>query len=212
MPYKKRKYYRKRRPTKYTKRRLIKAYLRKKSKKGNATFVKLRYNYPLTTSSTGGLETRYNISNPTNVLFGSEVVQDWSSFAALYDQYRVFAVKIKYIPNFPNNESTLTVFRPLYMVTDYDSIVVLASVNEAIQYENLRVKNLQRPFSFYIRVPKLIATYGVTGATVQVAQGWFDIAYPTDTGAIRTIATDLSASSIYGTFVITYYVGFKNRR
>lgn len=206
MPFRRRTFYKRRRSfvPKYRKRRMIKSYLRRKSKKGNLTVTKLRQVYNAAFDSAGSIDFYPHVLDPTGL-------EDWASYQAIYDSFRVYAVKIKFIPSLPNDTSINTAFRPIYYTFDVDSTSPPNSVSDVIQYENLKVKNLYRPHSVYYRVPRY--TSGGQGSAAVLAGGFFDVnTTPPQNGVIGCYAENIDISQNYGTFVVTFYIGFKNRR
>lgn len=204
MPFRRRRF---RRKFRKSKRRMIRRYLKKKSKSGNLTVTKLKLIYTLTTSAGGVLDSYNAIRDPSSTY-------DWSSYGNLYDNYRVFAVKWQFIPAFPNNISSSTTFQPFYTCIDYDSTDNSFVTNEAeiLHYENAKVYNLYRPFKKYFKVPKMYSYSPSSGTGVVLPGGFMDIAAPCSSGVVAYYASSLTPSVAYGTIVLTYYTGFKNRR
>lgn len=192
------------RVSKYQRKRVVKSYLKRKSRRGNLTVTKLREVQLATTTGAGILDELWKVNDPRNQ-------QDWGAFQTLYDSYRVYAVKIKFIPSMPNDTSTVTGYSPMYYMFDVDSTAAPLTVNDFIQYENLRVKNLYMPHSVYFRIPKYTA-FGSSGVAT-LAGGFLDTqaGFPSN-GIICGISGPLDTTTTYGTFITTYYIGFKNRR
>lgn len=200
------KYYRKR--FKKSGRRNVRAYLKRKQKIGLSLF-KIRDTIAITSDAAGQIEYRMNLTNPTDTFFSGATAGDWSNLVGLYDQYRVFAVKVKYIPTLPFDSSTVTGYYPLYGITDFDDTAALTSVAQTIEYENMKVKNMYKPWKLYQRVPKV--TNLASNSTI-VSPGWMDIANPQSTGAIKVYGTGFDGNTRYGTWIGTWYLGCKNRR
>lgn len=189
--------------------RMIKRFLRKRQKRGNLAVFKIRDTIVCNSSVGGVIEYRTNSTNPTDTFFTGVTAQDFVNLSGIYDQFRIYAVSVKYIPLLPNDESSVTGFAPLYTVIDYDDSTALTSVNQAINYENMKVKNMYRPWKVYYRIPKVT---NLAGGTTIVGFGWFDMAGPLTTGAIKFYGTGFDVSTTYGTFIATWYIGCKNRR
>lgn len=137
--------------------------------------------------------------------------QDWTSFAAVYDSFRVCALKLKFVPDLPNDTSTITGYKPLYVVHDVDqSNIPTLTVNDAIQYENCQIKNMYRPWAYFRRFRK--QTTGGVASQVIMAGGYKDVALTTASQCIQYIGTGFDISTTYGTIISTAYVSFKNRR
>ena len=169
--------------------------------KDGKRFFKLRVATNFTSSALGTLDTVVD-NNPSGF-------QDWSSISNLFDSYRVCAIKIKYIPSLPNDTSAVTGFYPLYAVNDHDDITPLASVNQAIQYENMKVHNLYMPWQHYFKIP--VRTQTSTAGTIEKG-GYQDIASVSGSAGIKLWVTGLDTSTQYGTMIVTHYIAAKNRR
>lgn len=196
-----------RRKTFRKKRAFRKKFLKKRSsRKGQtaARMFKLRVTATLS-SDVGGDISGILSDNPSGA-------NDWVSCGNLFDSYRVCAMKIKYIPSFPNDTNAVAGYAPLYVVYDADhQAQPLASVNDAVQYENLKVMNMYRPWSYYVRIPKFNSISGASAVTIQ-SGGYIDIGAVTAVSCIAYYGTGFKASLDYGTLVYTFYLKFKNRR
>lgn len=173
-------------------------------------FFKLRYSNSLSSDGVSVMSHYIDIWNMTTVFDGAGTVQDWTNLTALFDSYRVNAVKIKFIPLLPNDLSTGTPpigFSPLYIGTDYDALTsagIPSSAGAAIQYETMQVKNLFRPWSYYVKIPKYTRSTYIAG--------YQDMAASVTNGLIWMYGTSFYPSTSYGTVIITWYVSCKNRR
>jgi hypothetical protein len=83
---------------------------------------------------------------------------DWASLAALFDSYRVCAIKMKFISDgtfqsMTDANGTGSVYHnvPVYVFHDCNSIVstVPSEIANVVQYEKLKVKQVTRMFSYY---------------------------------------------------------------
>lgn len=92
---------------------------------------------------------------------------------------------------------------------DVDSGVPLATASEAVEYGNMRLHNLYRPWKSYRKVPRYASG---RSAGVVLRDGYFDIATPLATGAIKFYSAALDVTQQYGILVLTYYITLKNRR
>lgn len=181
-----------------------------KRKDGLAPF-KLTGVVDLTSDAANQIQHTVSLTNPGAYYDGSGALPDLSSLTSLYDQARICAIKIKYIPRVPNDLASYAAYVPLYIVRDDDDTSLPSSVSEMVQYENFKVKNMFRPWSYYTKVPRVAGF--VTGTYVQVgSMGWFDLAAAQSIGAIKIFATSTNASFTYGQLVISYYIAFKSRR
>lgn len=212
----------------------IKNYLRRKARKGNTTVAKCRFVRTAVSDSTGAYYMKVHLMNPVEPWtdinsFAVNPVTDWTSFSDLYDNFRVCAIKVKWIPS---NNSTPTfnsttpglignLYAPMYSCIDYDSSSTqIKTFNQIIEYENMKVHNLYRPFSRFFRVPKYLAnpiSDLTQGGDPVLSRGYF----PTDpTSGLRPnygwlylyTENNLPTVGTLGQFIVTYYIAFKNRR
>lgn len=146
---------------------------------------------------------------------------DWSPVATLYDLYKVKYMKVQYYPTF-NVASTSggTAFHPIYVSYDPDSSTAVGSVDSNLQYDNCKVFNLYRPWTYKVR-PQVQTDNSVNNAGMALAfrRGtgpMLDVANPGyyHKGIVQWYADQLGgiASINYGDIVITYYVLAAERR
>jgi len=126
---------------------------------------------------------------------------DWSSVAALWDEYRPLALKVSFKPN-NRYSKTVVVTVPLYVVVDRDSLGALASKNAAVQYESCNIRSLDDPWS------KGVKTLGISGLTTTQ---WITTAAPVGTFCIKTFATGCSNSTTYGDLFVTLLIQVRGR-
>jgi len=129
----------------------------------------------------GNIAVQVGLNNPS-------ACTNWAGYAALYDQYRVKNVIISIIPD---NTSTSIAYRPLYLVTDYDSnsVGTLTTADICIQYQNTRVYDIMKPLIHKVLVPRYTST--------TTPLGWLDVASPSAFGITGIIAFSLAASTQY---------------
>lgn len=158
-------------------------------------------NYTWSLTSLSGSLVNINGAGPTNSL--EEVTQ----IGGLFDQYRVHAIKFSFIPQLPNDSSAQTGYFPLYTVIDRDTPNTsppVSSIATAIQYSNLRVKNMYRPWKRYLKVGK----YAQAGQPL----GGMDLANIPNYGCCQMFGQGFDASQNYGKIIATYYVSCIQRR
>lgn len=164
---------------------------------------KLRTNVSLN-SNAGGVISFSTANNPSGI-------SEWASLVQLFDSYKVTGMKIKYMPHLPNDTSVTTGYTPIYIVMDPDSpLASLSNISQAIEYDNLKTKNLYKPWSVYYKMPK-VSQVPLAGSIV-LANGWLDIDNVSSTSAILGYSDGLDISTTYGTLLTTYYVKVKNRK
>lgn len=194
MPYYKRRY---RKPRKY-----FKKYSKKHrmlNPKGKAYF-KLRITATVASNGAGIISFAYS-NDPSGF-------RDWSSVAALYDEYVVKGMSFKFIPFLPNDTSTVTGYLPFYSVVDQNSATTpLSSINSAIEYENMKVFNMFRPWKLYRRYNKITGN----GSTI-VNNGYTPTADPTATACCAFYGEGFDVSTSYGSIIVTAYITARGRK
>lgn len=164
------------------------------------------YKIRLTTgiSSDGGGDISAAVTDNPNLY------QDWTSLGSLFDSYKVRGMKIQWVPNIPEGaDPTSTIsYKPLYVYYDPDSTTTVGTVAEAIQYNNMKVKNIYSQWSYYTKVP----TRAADGTSKILAGGFVDAGSVNAFSAIHIIGNSFSASSAYGVLIATLYLEMKYRR
>lgn len=166
-------------------------------------FFKLKANFSIDSDSVGRILITVAAS-PTGF-------SDWTNISALFDSYRICASKVKFIPALPNDSSSSVTFAPMYVIADNDSGTnpLTTTVSDAIQYENCKIKNMFRPWTYYRKWPKLTAQ--ASGGTM-LQGGYQDVASVSANQGIYGIGTGYTVSKNYGNMIITHYIAAKNRR
>lgn len=80
-----------------------------------------------------------------------------SEFVALFDSYKILAIRAKFIYNMNGavGPATATNFLPeLVTCNDYDDATPLASITDFEQYDSFKIKRLDRPITRYFK-PKV---------------------------------------------------------
>jgi len=142
---------------------------------------------------------------------------DWIAIAQLFDEYRVCALKIKYIPSgIINTTSPAPIFTPVYVYHDVNSILTnITNIDLILAYESCKVKSLQRPWTYYRKMVRNIPVN--TSWTSQVnmsARGYIPTDSPTATQCIAIYCTSTSTlpAGTYGTMVCTTYIAARARK
>lgn len=169
---------------------------------------KLRGVLQLTSDGAGSINAGVRLTQPDSIDGAGTALTDWTSVLNLYDEFRVTSIKVQYIPQLPNDPSGTSAFNPAYVFTDFDSTGLVSTVAGAVGYDNMKVKNLYRPWSYFMRVPRMTAANSATIARV----GWMDTNSPAVTGSIYIRADNLDASTQYGKIILTYYIVAHNRK
>lgn len=135
----------------------------------------------------GNIVTSTTSDTFTNQFFALSNVPNSSEFTSLYDQYKINAVKVSLIPRGNTAEITAAsgasaVFQGqsvgVFSVIDYDDTALLTSINEACQYQNMKMSRATRTHSRYLK-PRFNLQgitnqgTGATGPTMNT-RGWID--------------------------------------
>ena len=162
--------------------------------------LKQRVDFNTNTASPGGVWAPIYTNDPSSQ-------QDWSSIAALFDLYKVYAIKIHFIPRPPNNVFggvPSIVNAPVYFVYDANSILPLGAVNTAIQYDNMKSFGIQNVFKYF----KYMLKNTATGGSVN---GYLPTSAPVADMAILGYGDNFIANQPLGDVIITHYLKCKNR-
>lgn len=182
----------------------MRPYLRKRGMGDRGLrFFKLRQVVTLA-SSAGVIDSTTSFNNDPSL------AQDWGALTTLFDSYKVSAMKIKYQPVAPNDEYATRINNPLYVVADCDTPTnPITSANVAIQYENCKMMDSVKPWSYYYKYPKQTSS---ANNLVILAGGYRDIAVTTASAGIFVWGNGLTTAVTYGIVIVTYYIACKNRR
>lgn len=145
-------------------------------------------------------------------IYDPQSAQEWSSIAALFDSFRVHAIKMQWLPYAPNEVQATQVYAPCYVLADFDATSApVATAAAAIEYENMKAKNLFRPWTYYVRVPKLT---GTTISNVVVHEGGYvdTTNLPTNLGQLQLFSSGNTGALNYGSYILTYYISCRDRR
>lgn len=146
------------------------------------------------TSSVGGVLVPVYDNNPSGYL-------DWTSIAALWDEYRPLALQVKFRP-YNRYSKTTTVTVPIYVVVDRDSTGAIGSKNAAVQYESCKTRSLDDPWTQGCK------TIGISGLTTTQ---WITTASPSATFCIKAYADGCSNSTTYGDVLVTLLIQVRGR-
>lgn len=124
---------------------------------------------------------------------------NWSSWAAIFDEFRVEAVKLTYTPALPN--STSATFAPVYTIFDEDGGT---APTDPTQYPTAKSHRLDQSWTQLYTIPtdleSRISYYNTANPTVQAE-------------TIYLVSnSSLSISQLYGNLHIQYFVKFRGGR
>lgn len=116
-----------------------------------------------------------------NTVFDDNIstANDYSSFAAVWDEYRVLALKIEYRP-ISRYSSTLQPLFPGYVLVDRDDSTAIASAALASNYSSSKLVMLSDPFSHQIKMGGVEDAQFTTTAS-PVARNWIKLRFDNST-------------------------------
>lgn len=147
----------------------------------------------VSTNGSGVIDATFGLTDPSTL-------QGWSGLAAIYDEYRVLAAKLEYVPSNGYNKivATQSCKNPVFVVMDRDSVVTLVSTAAALSYDSVRMFDLERPFRYDL--------YKMEGAREST---FITTAFPTNLGAYAFWSTGNTASLQYGNVLLQLLVQFR---
>lgn len=171
----------------------------------------IMHDQEVSTTLGGVLQANFSI-NPTKAVNNVGTYVDFTSLAFLYQNYRVFKIKVTFTPKIPNDQGSLTFFQPCYAIWDADDgpTDYLTSRTDAISYPGARIKNLYKPWSVTYNVNQ--NGVGSSENVVFYKDGnYFKTDNPGNKGVIKIYADGLDSSTVYGTFTSKIYLRMRNR-
>jgi len=151
--------------------------------------------------------------------FSLSQVPNSSEFTALFDQYRIVQVHLRFTPRAQGSTSIFGFFRPNYFLTviDYDDINTVSS-NAALQYPTLQISPTDEPFERTFNPRIAVAAYNGVATTgyANLSNQWIDVAYPDVQhfglkGVIPLTTANALATDVLDC-VATYTINFRNPR
>lgn len=133
--------------------------------------------------------------------------QDWVPVSDLFQLYRTNGIKLTYIPTTTNNPlNTAAGYSPVYLIHDTNNTITTPiTENEILQYENLRVQQVNRMWSRFWRMKRRI---NPTASTSISTNGYSSVTQPQITQNIRIFIPSMGtiANPTVGRLIVTYYV------
>jgi hypothetical protein len=123
--------------------------------------------------------------------------QEYTNFTALYDEARLLACNIKWVPQYENTSGTGYVPAVLAMAIDRDTTTAFSTLTSALQFESVVFKSTTRPMHL---------TYKMSGS--EDAQFAGSTVVPAN---VKLYAGNLTASTLYGYIVIRGLWQFRGR-
>jgi len=168
-------------------------------------FFKLRRVVPIISVANGNKFDTFN-DNPS-------LYQDWVPVSELFQMYRVNGIKLTWVPAFNVNQlvNSNTTFSPQYLFHDSNiSVTAAPSENDVMQYENLKIRPLNRMHSTYFKFSRRI---NATAPGTLSTDGYSSVQSPQVTQQICSLIPTVSTTAIpLGRFVCTMYISCKVRR
>lgn len=125
----------------------------------------------------------------------------WTTISSNFEQWRVFGIRVEFIPNTITGGTTTIYKSPFVYVTDFDSSAVLTSYLTARTFSNCREVPSTRQFSL------LAVEDDTSGAN------WNDVLAnpPVNSLWVKFFGSGFTASTPLGRVTVDYIVQFKNR-
>lgn len=149
-------------------------------------------------------------------VFRLSSLPDASDFTALYDQYRIRAIKWELLPrgNSVDLGTAGSQQTRLFSVIDYDDGVIPTSIGQLTQYQNLKVTSTTQKHVRYFRPMirrEIQIAPGSTGH--EPTRAWIDMTNSTvDHFGVKLALQGPVSGTITYDVLVTYYLAFKNVR
>jgi len=146
--------------------------------------------------------------------FNLAAVPGASEFTALFDMYKISAVKVMFMPRGNSAEvGTNNNNGKMFTVLDYDDDTVPGAIDTLMQYEGLKTTSLTQDHTRYLK-PKFARSIYQSAVTTAygVGSGWIDC----DSSPVPHYGVKYALQGTAGANIIdlkvTYYLKFKNVR
>lgn len=140
----------------------------------------------------------------TNVLNNPTPYPDWSNVSALFEYYKVNAMKLKWIPHNTeaiSNQQPHNI--PIYIIHDWNNVNETFTQAFFIAHEKLTIKQSHKPWSYFrnlkITAPPYLQSEGSFN-------GYLRTASPVPTNVIRLWNTATIAGQNLGSLIVTLYM------
>lgn len=137
---------------------------------------------------------------------GISGASDWSSFSALFDEYRIVAVEMYLFSIRSNIVLSDTLNKIAVAVYDNDDASALSSVITALEYDNHLI------FPTVWTSGKIFRKKWLVPNSLNAPIPWYDIGSPTQPGSIKMASQGNTVSVAYLDYIVKYYVEFRGRR
>lgn len=157
------------------------------------------------------------ISNITPTLgainFSLIDLPNYTEFTALYDMYKINAVKITFLPQMTENISASSVNNPLastrfFSAIDYNDSTAPTTIDEVRQYQNAKMTPILKVHTRYIYKPKILDSGSFTLtpwiSTTSPSNNYFGLKY-----GIEQMQSTVSTAMEYK-IECKFYLSFRN--
>lgn len=144
-------------------------------------------------------------------------IPNHTEFTALYDQYKITGVKLKFVPR--GNSSDINTGAPissLITVTDTDDTAVPSSIDQLTQYQSMKMTRSTQQQVRYWKPKFNVATVNTLALGINGKMnttGWLDV---TDDAVqhfgIKGVLTSNPGVTVSYDILVTLYLAFKNVR
>ena len=194
----------KRRPKRSTKR----TYRKKRYRTGQRIYQFTRFAdfYTITTN---------NITDTLGAInFALNDVPGYTEFTALYDAYKINAVKIMFLPQMTSNISVSSVNNPyantrFFSCIDYNDSTAPANVDAVREYKSCKYTPILRRHKRYIYKPKILAAEGYTPVSPWISCASPSVIYYGLKYAIENTNATVGTAFEYSV-ECKFYLSFKN--
>lgn len=144
------------------------------------------------------------------------MITDWSSIDALYDMYKVYNMKFKYLSSVPNKD---IVFKPCYVFYDPTNPSISPTgwnIYNSMGYDNVKIKSLYKDWKIEYPIQKILgdivipSTYQTISSDVYGYMETLGANY-SGGGCVYVYVNGGAASTSYGNIIVTYDIAVKNR-
>lgn len=121
---------------------------------------------------------------------GSQVTSsnDWTSFQALWQEYRVLSMKVMFRPWNKNNQPTTSALAPVLSVTTRDNSTALSTLSDTATYDSVQIHSPSTEFDREIKMSGIDeASWTLTSTTPPAASQMYIKLYSSGNVASTTL-------------------------
>lgn len=143
------------------------------------------------TTTVGGLIGFSFSANPTSL-------NNWSLWANDWNEYRILAMEVEFVPAYEHSFPTNTAIGGLHaMFVDRTSVIGTPTLSQVLNNEGSVYASINQRLKLIVKA---------TGAE---EMSWVPVNSPVTTWVVRGTSTQLSISTTYGNYIISYLVEFR---